>query len=96
MLLEHDESTYYQFLFSKKHWKGLVGLNFVQIKGIVEIIMLSGLQIRLCELGLSCLSIDEIRRVINSRRLGYRYQSLVVAKIMNKDEFKKDILTTLY
>ena len=40
ILLVQYESTCHQFVFLKRYWKGLTGLNFIQPKGIGEIIML--------------------------------------------------------
>ena len=34
MMSGHDESTYHQFIFSKEHWKGPSGRNFILPKGL--------------------------------------------------------------
>ena len=52
MLIGQDESTYHQFTFSKKQWKGPQGHHMIQPKGEGEMLMVSGYQSREFGLGL--------------------------------------------
>ena len=46
MMVGQDESTYHQYLFGKKSWTGIEGYNFKLPKGVGEIMMISGYQVR--------------------------------------------------
>ena len=46
MLVGQDESTFYQFVFSKKQWKGPNGKAFLMPKSEGEIYMASGFTAR--------------------------------------------------
>ena len=70
MLIGQDESTYHQYIFSKKHWKGPTGLNFILPKGEGEILMVSGFQNREFGLGLRYLLRLEVLTKINENRKG--------------------------
>jgi len=41
LLIGQDESSYHQFVFSKKQWKGPDGHNFILPKGLGETLMIS-------------------------------------------------------
>ena len=62
MIIGQDESTYHQFTFSKKQWKGPQGHPMMQPKGEGEMLMVSGYQSREFGLGLGKLLTNEARQ----------------------------------
>ena len=89
MLIGQDESTYHQYIFSKKHWKGPTGLNFILPKGEGEILMVSGFQSREFGLGLGDLLTPDVLSKINENRKGKKCVSTEEVKLLNADEYKK-------
>ena len=91
MLVGQDESTYHQYVFSSKHWKGPTGLNFILPKSSGEILMISGFQSREFSLGLGSRLTPDILSKINESRKGCKYLSSEDAKLISRDEYKHDI-----
>ena len=91
MLIGQDESTFYQLVFAKKQWKGPKGKNFIQPKGVGEILMLSGFQAREFGLGLGTLLTENKLHEINKKRCGTKYQSATDAMLINGTDAKSDI-----
>ena len=91
MLIGQDESTYHQFVFSKRHWKPKSGMNFILPKSTGEILMISGFQSREFGLGLGNLLTNEILSLINNKRKGQKYLSAADAVLINNNAFKPDI-----
>ena len=75
MLIGQDESTYHQYVFSSKQWKGPSGRSFIQPKGDGEILMLSGFQSREFGLGLRTLLTEDVLSAVNGLRKGTKYKS---------------------
>ena len=63
-----DESTFHQFTFAKKHWKGPRGENLLLPKSSGEMFMVSGYQSREFGLGLGNLWTNEIKNCVNQKR----------------------------
>ena len=84
MLIGQDESTYHQYVFSNKHWKGPTGLNFILPKSSGDILMISGFQSREFGLGFGDLLSPMILSKINEKRKGCKYISVDDAKLIGK------------
>ena len=70
MSIGQDESTYHQFIFSKKYWKVPTGLNFISPKGEGGILIISRFQSREFGLGLRDILTPEVLAKINENRTG--------------------------
>ena len=68
MLVGQDISTYHQYIFGQKSWKGPEGYNFLLPKGVGEILMISGYQAREFGLGLGDLLTPAVLSEINMKR----------------------------
>ena len=95
MLVGHEESTYHQLIFSKKHWKGPSSRNFILPKGVGEILMLSGFVCREVGLGFGGLLTPEIITQINDHRRGTIYIYLSDAILIRTYDMKGDIVDDL-
>jgi len=91
LLIGQDDSSYHQFVFSKKQWKGPGGHNFILPKGLVETLMISGFQSRTFGLGLGDLLNAEMQDRINVSRRGKKYKSELDAEIVNSNANKNDL-----
>ena len=91
LLIGQDESSYHQFVFSKKQWKGPGGHNFILPKGLGETLMISGFWSRTFGLGLGDLLNAKMQKRINVSRRGKKYKSEVDADIVNSNANKKDL-----
>jgi hypothetical protein len=65
LLVGQDESTFHQFIFSKKQWKGPNGKEFLMPKSEGKIYMASGYTSREFGLGLGSLLTPHVRNEIN-------------------------------
>ena len=91
MLIGQDESTYHQFVFSSKQWKGPSGRNFILPKGDGEILMISGFQSREFGLGLSTLLSEDVMSAVNDLRKGKKYKAEDSAMLVHNTVYKNDI-----
>ena len=89
ILVGQDESTYHQFIFLKKHWKGYSCLNFIIPKGEGKILMIPGFQSQNFGLGLDSRLSPDIVAEINSNRKGTICVSSDDAKLLYSDDNKK-------
>ena len=89
MIVGQDESTYHQFFFSKKQWKGPKGRQMIMPKGDGEMLMVSGYQAREFGLGLGAILTPQLKQEINQKRVGKHYKSVEDALILNSDSLKK-------
>jgi hypothetical protein len=93
MLVSQDETTFHQFIFPKKQWKGPNGKAFLMPKSEGDICMASGFTAYEFGLGLGSRLTPEIRNEINeSHRRNKPYVSTGDAELIkgspNKTEFK--------
>ena len=91
IIFGQDESTYHQFIFSKKIWKSNTGASYIQPKGMGEILMISAFQSRKTGLGLGHYLSDEIRREVNANRKGKSYLLKDDTKLIYGSDTKSDI-----
>ena len=91
MIIGQDESTYHQFTFSKKQWKGPQGCQMIMPKGEGEILMVSGYQSREFGLGLGNLLTHASIEQINERRSNQHYKSQDDAKIVHNTTKKGNL-----
>jgi hypothetical protein len=91
MLVGQDESTFHQFVFSKKQWKGPNGKAFLMPKSEGEIYMASGFTAREFGLGLGSRLTPEVRNEINaSHRQNKDYVSTADAELVKTRRNKTD------
>jgi hypothetical protein len=93
MLVGPDKSTFHQFVFSKKQWKGSNGKAFLMPKSEEEIYMASGFTVRKFGLGLGSHLTPEVHNEINtSHQHNKAYVSTADAELVktqaNKTGFK--------
>ena len=60
MIIGQDESSFHQYIFAKKSWKGMKGLSQLVPKSVGEVMMISGYQSREFGLGLGELLTDDV------------------------------------
>ena len=91
MLVGQDESTYHQYIFSKKYWKVKGGTNFILPKQQGDSLMISGYQSREFGLGLGSMLTTEMRNKINFARRGKKYNSADDAELILGSSYKGDL-----
>ena len=91
LLVGQDESTFHQYTFSKKSWKGPNGSNFLIPKSEGDIYMVSGYQAREFGLGLGSKLTPTIIGQINNARRNTNYISAEDAILINGNATKKDL-----
>ena len=91
MMIGQDESTYHQYIFSNRYWKGPNGSNFIVPKSSGDIVMISGFQSREFGLGLHKYLTPDIFNIINEKRKGKNYISTFDAEIVKGKSTKDDI-----
>jgi len=92
LIIGQDESTFHQYTFSKKSWKGPNGSSFLSPKSDGEIYMVSGYQSREFGLGLGKKLTPTIMATINDKRRKTKYVSSESAILLNGTDLKKDIV----
>ena len=92
LIIGQDESTFHQYTFSKKSWKGPNGASFLSPKSDGEIYMVSGYQSREFGLGFGKKLTPTILATINNKRKNNKYVSSESAILINGSDIKKDII----
>ena len=92
LLVGQDESTFHQYTFSKKSWKGPNGSSFLSPKSEGDIYMVSGYQSREFGLGLRNKLTPTMMAFINLNRKNTTYLSREDALLLHSDDSKKDIV----
>ena len=82
MIIGQDESSFHQYIFAKKSWKGMKGLSQLVPKSVGEVMMISGYQSREFGLGLGQLLTDDVIKEVNRQRLGTKYLSKNDSKLL--------------
>ena len=94
-MVGQDESTFHQFIFSKKQWKGPNGKAFLMPKSEGEIYMASGFTAREFGLGLGSRLTPQTRNEINeSHRQGKTYLSAADVELVKGTSNKADFPET--
>ena len=91
LLVGQDESTFHQYTFSKKSWKGPNGSNFLMPKSEGDIYMVSGYQSREFGLGLGSKLTPSITAQINIARSNTKYISTEDAILIHGSDMKIDL-----
>jgi hypothetical protein len=94
-MVGQDESTFHQFIFSKKQWKGPNGKEFLMPKSEGEIYMASGYTAREFGLGLGSLLTSHVRNEINETHQQQKtYLSTEDAELIPSSSNKEDFPET--
>ena len=91
MIIGQDESTYHQYIFSKKQWKTPSGAEPLLPKSVGEMYMVSGFQSRTFGLGNKQNLTEETIERINEKRKNKLYESKIDATILNGSDKKNDL-----
>ena len=91
ILVGQDKSTYHQFLFTKKQWKGIEGHHFLLPKSTGKMLMLSGYQSRDFGLELRELLSSKMIELVNEGRKGKDSKSTDDEQIIYSSTKNKDI-----
>ena len=94
IIVGQDKSTYHQYTFSKKQWKGPQGKHLLLPKSAGEIYMISEYQSREFGLGLRDKLTDNVLLRVNNKREGQHYKSVNDAKFVNNNKTEKEKLTS--
>ena len=86
ILVGQDGSTYHQYIFSKKGWKGPEGHTFILPKGEGEVLMISGFQSREIGLGLNDVLTYVVMKAVNGKIKGTKYIACEDEKLINGSE----------
>jgi hypothetical protein len=91
LLVGQDESTFHQYIFSKKQWRGPNGKAFLLPKSEGEMYMASGLTAREFGLGLGSRLTPALRNEINESHRGNKsYVSMGDAELVRGSTIKRD------
>jgi hypothetical protein len=91
MLVGQDKSTFHQFVFSKKQWKGPNGKAFIMPKSEGEIYMVSGITTGKFGFGLGSHLTPEVGNEINtSHQQNKAYKSTADAELVKTQPNKTD------
>ena len=88
MMIGQDESTYHQYIFSKKSWKCPSVTAPLVPKSVGEMYMVFGFQSREFSLGNKQALTEEVLKRINEKRQGKKYKSKDDANLLFNTDLK--------